>query len=120
DVREHDKRFGQTGSPTRVLAVHDVTPERAGERFDSVEDAAARIRELAAERPAGATAREKPEHLAKEPGNFYDCWTLVEVSEGRATRPSLELLAKGRELSGRAPTSICRTSASASRGSSGS
>ena len=101
DVREHDKRFGQTGSPTRVLAIHDVTPERAGERFDSVEDAAARIRELAAERPAGATAWEKPEDLAKEPGNFYDCWTLVEVSEGRATRPSLELLAKGRELSGK-------------------
>jgi len=101
DVREHDKRFGQTGSPTRVLAVHDVTPERAGERFDSVDDAAARIRELAAEWPAGATAWEKPEHLAKEPGNFYDCWTLVEVSEGRATRPSLELLAKGRELSGK-------------------
>ena len=101
DVREHDKRFGQTGSPTRVLAVHEVAPERAGERFDSVEDAAARIRELAAERPAGATAWEKPEHLAKEPGNFYDCWTLVEVSEGRATRPSLELLAKGRELSGK-------------------
>src|SRR6266513_5328476 len=31
DVREDDKRFGQTGSPTRVLAVRDVTPERAGE-----------------------------------------------------------------------------------------
>jgi electron transfer flavoprotein alpha/beta subunit len=30
DVRDDDKRFGQTGSPTRVLAVHDVTPERAG------------------------------------------------------------------------------------------
>ena len=101
DVRENDKRFGQTGSPTRVLAVHDVTPERVGERFDSVEEAAARIRELAAERPAGATAWEKPEHLAKEPGAFYDCWTLVEIADGRATRPSLELLAKGRELSGK-------------------
>src|SRR3989440_5147078 len=101
DVREHDKRFGQTGSPTRVLAVHDVTPERAGERFDSVEDAAARIRELAAERPAGATAWEKPEHPAKEPGHFYDCLTLVEGAEGRATRPSLELLARGRGLSGK-------------------
>jgi len=101
DVRENDKRFGQTGSPTRVLAVHDVTPERAGERFDSVEEAAARIRELAAERPAGATAWEKPEHLAKEPGAFYDCWTLVEIADGRATRTSLELLAKGRELSGK-------------------
>jgi electron transfer flavoprotein alpha subunit len=101
DLRDNDKRFGQTGSPTRVLAVHDVTPERAGERYNSVEEAAARIRELAAERPTGATAWEKPDHLGKEPGNFYDCWTLVEVSEGGATRPSLELLAKGRELSGK-------------------
>jgi len=101
DVRENDKRFGQTGSPTRVLAVRDVTPERAGERADSVEETAARIRELARERRAGATAWDKPEHLAEEPGAFYDCWTLVEVSEGRATRPSLELLAKGRELSGK-------------------
>jgi electron transfer flavoprotein alpha subunit len=101
DLHDNDKRFGQTGSPTRVLAVHDVTPERAGERYNSVEEAAARIRELAAERPAGTTAWEKPDHLAKEPGNFYDCWTLVEVSGGRATRPSLELLAKGRELSGK-------------------
>ena len=33
EVHEYDKRFGQTGSPTRVLAVRDVTPERAGERF---------------------------------------------------------------------------------------
>ena len=30
DLRENDKRFGQPGSPTRVLAVRDVTPERAG------------------------------------------------------------------------------------------
>ena len=45
DLRENDKRFGQTGSPTRVLAVHDRTPERSGERFDSIEEAAARIRE---------------------------------------------------------------------------
>jgi electron transfer flavoprotein alpha subunit len=101
DVRENDKRFGQTGSPTRVLAVRDVTPERSGERFDSVEEAVARIRELAAERPAGATVWDKPGHLAKEPGAFYDCWTLVETAGGHATRTSLELLAKGRELSGK-------------------
>jgi electron transfer flavoprotein alpha subunit len=101
DLRENDKRFGQTGSPTRVLAVHDRTPERAGERYDSVEEAAARIRELAAERPAGATAWEKPEHLAEQPGEFYDCWTFVEIADGRATRASLELLAKGRELAGK-------------------
>ena len=101
DLHEDDKRFGQTGSPTRVLAVHNVTPERAGERVGSVEEAAARIRALAAERPAGATGWDKPPHLAKEPGRFYDCWTLVEIIDGRASRASLELLAKGRELSGK-------------------
>jgi electron transfer flavoprotein alpha subunit len=101
EVHENDKRFGQTGSPTRVLAVHDVTPERAGERFDSVEAAVARVRELAADRPAGATAWEKPGHLAKEPGAFYDCWTFVETAGGHSTRAALELLAKGRELSGK-------------------
>jgi electron transfer flavoprotein alpha subunit len=101
DVRENDKRFGQTGSPTRVLAVRDVTPERVGERLDSVGAASARIRELAEQRPAGATAWEKPEHLAEEPGALYDCWTCVEISEGRPTRTSLELLAKGRELAGK-------------------
>ena len=100
DLHEDDKRFGQTGSPTRVLAVHDVTPERLGERAGSVEEAAARIRALAAERPAGETAWDKPPHLAKEPGTFYDCWTLVELFDGRPSRASLELLAKGRELSG--------------------
>jgi electron transfer flavoprotein alpha subunit len=101
DLREDDKRFGQTGSPTRVLAVHDVTPERAGERVSSADEAADRIRALIAERPAGATAWDKPPHLAKEPGAFYDCWTLVEIVDGRASRASLELLAKGRELSGK-------------------
>jgi electron transfer flavoprotein alpha subunit len=101
DLHEDDKRFGQTGSPTRVLAIHDVTPERAGERVGSVEEAAARIRALASERPAGATAWDKPPHLAKEPGKFYDCWTLVELLDDRPSRASLELLAKGRELSGK-------------------
>lgn len=101
EVHEYEKRFGQTGSPTRVLAVRDVTPDRLGERLESVEKAAERIRELAAERPAGATVWQKPEHLGEKPGASYDCWTLVEVADGRATRPSLELLAKGRELSGK-------------------
>src|SRR5204862_232649 len=31
----------------------------------------------------------------------YDCWTFVELAEGRPARVSLELLAKGRELSGK-------------------
>jgi electron transfer flavoprotein alpha subunit len=101
DLRENDKRFGQTGSPTRVLAVHDRTPDRAGELYASVDEAAARIRELAAERPAGATDWEKPAHLGEEPGNSYDCWTFVEIADGQATRPSLELLGKGRELAGK-------------------
>jgi electron transfer flavoprotein alpha subunit len=101
DLHENDKRFGQTGSPTRVLAVHDRTPDRAGELYASVDEAAARIRELAAERPAGMTAWEKPGHLGEEPGNSYDCWTFVEIADGRATRASLEMLAKGRELAGK-------------------
>src|SRR5205823_4468752 len=89
EVREYDKRFGQTGSPTRVLAVRDVTPERAGERIESVETAASRVRELAEERPAGETAWEKPGHLGEEPGASYDCWTFVETVGGRATRAAL-------------------------------
>jgi electron transfer flavoprotein alpha subunit len=101
DLRENDKRFGQTGSPTRVLAVRDVTPDRLGERPASVAEAAGRLRELAAERPAGETAWEKPAHLGEQPGASYDCWTLVETIGGRASRASLELLAKGRELSGK-------------------
>jgi electron transfer flavoprotein alpha/beta subunit len=100
DLQEHDKRFGQSGSPTRVLAVRDVTPERAGERVDTVA-AAAHIAALLAERPRVVTAWEKPERLGEDPGASYDCWTLVETVEGRPTRASLELLAKGRELAGK-------------------
>jgi electron transfer flavoprotein alpha subunit len=101
DLRENDKRFGQTGSPTRVLAVRDVTPQRAGIRADSVEDAVASIRKLLAERPPGETAWEKPGRLGEKPGKSYDAWTLVETVDGRPSRPSLELLAKGRELAGK-------------------
>jgi electron transfer flavoprotein alpha/beta subunit len=101
DLRENDKRFGQTGSPTRVLAVRDVTPERRRERVDTPTQAVDRIRELLVERPAGATRWEKPTHLGEEPGASYDCWTLVETIDGRATRSSFELLAKGRELAGK-------------------
>ncbi len=50
DVHENDKRFGQPGSPTRVLAVRDVTPQRSGERFSELAPAAERIRALANER----------------------------------------------------------------------
>lgn len=101
DVRENDKRFGQTGSPTRVLAVRDVTPERAGERLGSAEEAAHRVRELLAERPREPSSWDKPERIGEKPGKTYDCWTLVETAGGRPTRASLELLGKGRELAGK-------------------
>ncbi len=102
EVRENDKRFGQTGSPTRVLAVRDVTPERAGERFTDLPSAVERIRALAAERTTEASSWDKPERLGEQPSpKQYDCWTLVELADGRPTRHSLELLGKGRELAGK-------------------
>jgi electron transfer flavoprotein alpha subunit len=102
DLHENDKRFGQTGSPTRVLAVHDVTPERAGERFTDLKAAVARIRTLAADRAPQPSSWEKPERLGEQPSpRQYDCWTFVELADGRPTRLSLELLGKGRELSGK-------------------
>ena len=101
DVRPGDKRFGQTGSPTRVLAVRDVTPERARELFRDPAEAARRTRELLSERPATRTAWEKPERLVETPGRAYDCWSTVELVEGRIARVSLELLGKSRELAGK-------------------
>jgi electron transfer flavoprotein alpha subunit len=102
DLREHDKRFGQTGSPTRVLAVRDVTPERSGESFETTEEAAARIRALLDARRLDPSDWQKPERLGELPSpRRYDCWTLVELGDGRPTRHSLELLGKGRELAGK-------------------
>ena len=101
DPKPNDKRFGQTGSPTRVLAVRDVTPERAQESFDDPALAAERVRALLAERPRPSVAWEKPERLGEQPGHSYDCWSVVELVEGRPARVSLELLAKGRELAGK-------------------
>ena len=101
DLRENDKRFGQTGSPTRVLAVRDVTPDRAGDVFDSIGEAVARVQELLAERTAEPSSWEKPDRLGEKPGKSYDCWTLVEHHDGRPARVSLELLGKGRELAGK-------------------
>ncbi|HXV33124.1 MAG TPA: FAD-binding protein [Gaiellaceae bacterium] len=102
DVEEDDKRFGQSGSPTRVLAVKDVTPERRGEIAPDPEQAAARILELLAETDGpSASAWEKPDRLGEKPGRSYDCWTVVELVEGASRRVSLELLGKGRELAGK-------------------
>jgi electron transfer flavoprotein alpha subunit len=101
DLRPNDKRFGQTGSPTRVLAVRDVRPERAGGIAADAAEAAQLIRERLAPPESAATSWEKPERLGEQPGRSYDCWTAVELAEGRPTRLSLELLAKGRELAGK-------------------
>jgi electron transfer flavoprotein alpha/beta subunit len=102
DLQENDTRFGQAGSPTRVLAVRDVTPERAHIETKTAAEAVEHVRALLAERPPGETTWEKPSRLGEKPGKSYDAWTLVETIGGeRATRPSLELLAKGRELSGK-------------------
>jgi electron transfer flavoprotein alpha subunit len=101
DVHENDKRFGQSGSPTRVLAVRDVSPERAGETFDSVADAAHRLRSLLAERRVAPSSWDKPDHIAEKPGKSYECWTFVEPVDGRPARVSLELIGKGRELAGK-------------------
>ena len=101
DLQDDDKRFGQTGSPTRVLAVRDVTPERAGTVFGTADEAAARIRELMSERATEPSSWDKPDRLGEKPGKDYDCWTLVEHHGGRPARVSLELLGKGRELAGK-------------------
>ena len=102
DLREHDKRFGQTGSPTRVLAVRDVTPDRAGARYSALPPAVDRVRALAAERGPEPTSWDKPDRLGEQPTpKQYDCWTFIELAGDRPARVSLELLAKGRELSGK-------------------
>jgi electron transfer flavoprotein alpha subunit len=101
DVREDDKRFGQTGSPTRVLAVHDVTPERKGELAKSAAEVIGKVRDLLTDLPPGATQWDKPARLGEKPGKNYDAWTFVETVDGQATRASLELIAKSRELAGK-------------------
>lgn len=101
EVLPNDKRFGQTGSPTRVLAVRDVTPERAGLVHTDAAEAKAAIEALLAERSAPATSWDKPDDIAEEPAATYDSWTLVELDAGSPTRHSLELVARGRELAGK-------------------
>jgi electron transfer flavoprotein alpha subunit len=101
DLHENDKLFGQSGSPTRVLAVRDVTPERTHFRTGDAAEATARIRELLADRAEATTSWDKPERLGEQPGKSYDAWTLVELARDQPTRASLELLAKGRELAGK-------------------
>src|SRR6266545_1983360 len=91
DLAPNDKRFGQTGSPTRVLAVRDSRPERRGFQTESVEEAQRAIGELLAERAPEQSSWEKPGHIAEQPGATYDCWSVVELA----------LLARGRELAGK-------------------
>jgi electron transfer flavoprotein alpha subunit len=101
DVQPNDKRFGQTGSPTRVLAVRDVTPERSQIDAGSVGEAAEAVRRLLGERPAPEVSWDKPDNIAEQAAATYDCWTLVELSDGMPTRHSLELIARGRDLAGK-------------------
>jgi electron transfer flavoprotein alpha subunit len=101
DLRPNDKRFGQSGSPTRVLVVRDSRPERKQFRTDDVGEAARIVSELLAERAPEPPSWEKPGHIAEIPGAFYDCWSVVELADGRPRRISLELLARGRELAGK-------------------
>jgi len=101
DVRDNDRRFGQSGSPTRVLAVRDVTPERAERRAGDVAEAAGIVRSLLAERPPTRPSWEKPAHVAQQPRARYDSWAMMETVGTRPTRTSLELLARSRELAGK-------------------
>ena len=101
DVQPYEKRFGQTGSPTRVLAVRDSRPERAGIRAESPEEAADRVRGLLAERAPEEPAWDKPDDIAEEPAERYDCWSISELVDGRHRRVSLELIARSRDLAGK-------------------
>jgi electron transfer flavoprotein alpha subunit len=101
DVHPNDRRFGQPGSPTRVLAVRDAAPERRGERAPSAEAAAAVVRGLLEERTPEPSSWEKPGHIAELPGAGYDSWSVVEIVDGRPSRASLELIARSRELAGK-------------------
>jgi electron transfer flavoprotein alpha/beta subunit len=101
EVRPYDKRFGQPGSPTRVLAVRDSRPERAGIEASTPEEAADAIRRLLDERTPEPPSWEKPDHIAEEPGARYDCWTIGELADGRLRRVSLELIGRSRDLAGK-------------------
>src|SRR5207237_8136935 len=83
------------------LAGRDGCPELMREPFEDPTEAARRVRELLAERPATSTSWEKPERLGEKPGRSYDCWSVVELVDGRVARLSLELLGKSRELAGK-------------------
>ena len=101
DLQPNDKRFGQTGSPTSVLAVRDSRPERAG---IPPRAPTRRRRRCAACSPSAhpsAPSWEKPAHIADEPGASYDCWSVCELVDGRLRRVSLELIASSRELAGK-------------------
>ena len=101
DVEEDDPRFGQTGSPTRVLAVKDVTPSAGGERAAGPE-AAARILELLAE-AGDPLASPWDKFRAPRRGARQELRLLDRRRAGgrRAATVSLELLGKGRELAGK-------------------
>ena len=101
-VFEYDKRFGQTGSPTRVLAVRDSRPERAGISVASADEAVARVRELLG--GAGARGTELGE-AGPHRGGAGQRATTAGASASSWTAgcggSSLELIARSRELAGK-------------------
>src|SRR5256714_3153878 len=66
DLQPNDKRLGQTGPPTRVLAVRDVRPERAGLIATDAGEAARAVRERLGPAEGAATSWEKPAPLRAE------------------------------------------------------
>ena len=102
-ARRTTSASARPGSPTRVLAVRDVTPERDAASSSPTPPKRPRADARSCS-PSGPRA-ERPgtsrTASASKPGAAYDCWTVVETVDGRAARVSLELLAKGRELAGK-------------------
>ena len=110
DLQPNDKRFGQTGSPTRVLAVRDARPERAGIRAASAEEAAAKVRGAA--RGARARATELGEARPHRRGARCELRLLERLrarrrpaaaSLARADRQEPRAGGKARRAGGRAP-----------------
>ena len=85
DLADNDKRFGQPGSPTRVLAVRDATPERAAIRTAGWQSAAEAVGRLLEEKEPARSSWDKPPHVAEEPAASFDAWSVVETPEARAS-----------------------------------
>ena len=98
-----DKRFGQTGSPTRVLAVRDVAPERAGVPRRERRGGGGPVRDLLAERaPERAELGEAGPHRARSPARATTAGASASSSTAGHRRVSLELIARQPRAGGQA------------------